>query len=174
LEAEATHDMLTACLNRRGFDAAIQAEVSRAIRYGRPMSLLLLDVDHLKTINDENGHAGGDAALLHLATALRRAGRPNDLAARLGGDEFAMLVPETAIAGALELAERTHAALRGPGGRGVTVSIGAATLSRDITTYEELIRAADTALYAAKHAGRDRTATFEDASESIPQHINLN
>ncbi len=100
LEAEATRDGLTDCLNRRGFDSAIEAEVSRAIRYGRPVSLLLLDVDHLKTINDTRGHAGGDAALLQLAAALRRAGRPNDIASRFGGDEFALLAPETGIAGA--------------------------------------------------------------------------
>ncbi len=163
LEGEATRDGLTACLNRRGFDAAIEAEVARAIRYHRPMSLLVLDVDHLKAINDEYGHAGGDAALQEVGSALHRAGRPNDLVARLGGDEFALVVPETGVAGALELAERTHAALRAATGvAGVSVSIGAATLTSTVTTADQLMRAADGALYAAKHAGRGRTASSGD------------
>jgi diguanylate cyclase (GGDEF)-like protein len=169
LEAEATRDGLTSCLNRRGFDVAIQAEVSRATRYARPMSLLLIDVDHLKAINDGRGHAGGDAALQQVAAALRQAGRPNDVAARLGGDEFALLIPETGIAGALELAERTHAVLRTTTSAAhVMVSIGAAELSSEITTANQLMRAADTALYAAKRAGRDRTATYDS------EHISLN
>jgi diguanylate cyclase (GGDEF)-like protein len=175
LEAEATRDVMTDCLNRRGFDTAIQAEVSRATRYGRPMSLLLMDVDHLKTINDERGHAGGDAALREVASALSRAGRPNDIAARLGGDEFALVVPETAITGALELAARTHAVLKAAGNAaGVTVSIGVATLSSTITTAALLMRAADNALYSAKHAGRGCTASFDDlSSDRAREPINL-
>lgn len=171
MEAEATRDGLTACLNRRGFDVAFAAEVTRAIRYGRPLSLLLMDVDHLKAINDERGHAGGDDALRQVATALQVAGRPNDIAARLGGDEFALLVPETVLEGALELAGRTHAALRaGTGATHVTVSIGAAALGPDITLGAELLRAADSALYAAKGAGRNGTASYDESSgaERVP------
>ncbi|HEX4984345.1 MAG TPA: GGDEF domain-containing protein, partial [Ilumatobacteraceae bacterium] len=163
LEAEATRDSLTDCLNRRGFDAAIEAEVSRAIRYGRPMSLLLLDVDHLKKINDTHGHSGGDAALQQVASAIHRARRPNDVAARFGGDEFALLIPESGIAGALQLAERIHAALHATTGRvSVTVSIGAASINSEITTVDELLRAADSALYRAKRTGRGQSASFDD------------
>jgi diguanylate cyclase (GGDEF)-like protein len=164
-EAEATRDGLTDCMNRRGFDVAVDAEVSRAIRYGRPMSLLLMDIDHLKTINDTYGHAGGDAAIQQVATALREAGRPNDIAARFGGDEFALVVPETGMAGALKLAERIHAVLRGSTDAiGVTVSIGAATVTNEITTVDELLRAADSALYTTKDTGRGRTTSFDDVS----------
>jgi diguanylate cyclase (GGDEF)-like protein len=171
LEAEATRDGLTDCLNRRGFDVAIDAEVSRAIRYGRPVSLLLMDVDHLKTLNDTRGHAGGDAALQQVAAALNRAGRPNDIAARFGGDEFALLVPETGIAGALQLAERIHAALRAATETmGVTISIGAATISSEITTVDELLRAADSALYTAKRTGRGRTAGLGPTAGLAQQH----
>jgi diguanylate cyclase (GGDEF)-like protein len=167
LEAEATRDGLTDCLNRRGFDTAIEAEVSRAIRYGRPVSLLLVDVDHLKTVNDTRGHAGGDAALLQVTMALHRAGRPTDIASRFGGDEFALLAPETTLAGALRLAERIHAALRAvTDPSGVTVSIGAATITSEITTVDELLRAADSALYRAKRTGRGRTASVDDLPAS--------
>jgi diguanylate cyclase (GGDEF)-like protein len=127
------------------------------------VALLLLDVDHLKRINDTRGHSGGDAALQQVATAMRQAGRPNDVAARYGGDEFALLIPESEIAGALRLAERIHAALHPTTDRvGVTVSVGAACINSEITTVDELIRAADSALYAAKRAGRGQTASFDD------------
>ena len=165
LEVEATRDGLTDCLNRRGFDGALETEVSRAIRYGRPMALLLLDVDHLKKINDTRGHSGGDAALQHVASAIHRASRPNDVAARYGGDEFALLIPESGIAGALVLAERIHAALHATTDRvNVTVSIGAACINSEITTVDELLRAADNALYTAKRTGRGQTASFDDSA----------
>ena len=164
LEGQATRDSLTGCLNRRGFDSAVEAEVSRAVRYRRPLSLLLIDVDHLKEINDERGHAGGDDALQQVALALHRAGRRNDLAARLGGDEFALVLPETDIAGALELAERLHSALREISGPlPVNVSIGAAGLNRHITQADQLRRVADAALYSAKQAGRGRTVRCDES-----------
>jgi diguanylate cyclase (GGDEF)-like protein len=141
------------------------------------MALLLLDVDHLKMINDTRGHSGGDAALQHVATAIQRAGRPNDVAARYGGDEFALLIPESGIAGALLLAERIHAGLRAATNRvNVTVSIGAAGINGEITTVDELLRAADSALYTAKRTGRGQTASFDDLAprEAIrPLHLDL-
>jgi diguanylate cyclase (GGDEF)-like protein len=161
LESQAVHDGLTACLNRRGFDAALDTELSRAVRYGRPLSLLIMDLDNLKAINDERGHPGGDTALQQVAAALGQAGRRTDIGARLGGDEFALLMPETDMGGALEVAGRMHAALRRTPGVPVTVSIGAAGLGQAVTTTDQLLRAADRALYAAKDAGRNRTASFD-------------
>jgi diguanylate cyclase (GGDEF)-like protein len=165
LESDANHDGLTTCVNRRGLDAALETEVARALRYGRPLSLLLLDIDHLKAINDLRGHTGGDLALQQVASALQHVGRRTDVAARFGGDEFALLAPEMPEGAALGLAERLHAALREQtAGAPVTVSIGVAALSGGISTPAQLLGAADAAMYAAKRTGRDRTATFGDPS----------
>jgi diguanylate cyclase (GGDEF)-like protein len=169
LELLATHDALTGCFNRLGFDRAIEREVSRALRYDRPLSLLLLDVDHLKRINDENGHARGDAALRLVASVLLHASRRDDIAARLGGDEFALLMPETGPANALDRADRIHAALRAAGcSPPVTLSIGAASVGPGVTTPDELLHTADQVLYAAKQAGRNRTAALDDAQLGTP------
>ena len=109
---------------------------------------------------------------VQVAAALNRAGRPNDVAARFGGDEFALLVPETGIAGALQLAERIHAALQAATETmGVTVSIGAATINSEITTVDELLRAADSALYTAKRTGRGRTAGLGPTAGLAQQHL---
>jgi diguanylate cyclase (GGDEF)-like protein len=169
LERLATHDALTSCFNRLGFDRAIEREVSRARRYDRPLTLLLLDVDHLKRINDENGHARGDAALRRVGSVLLHAGRRDDIAARLGGDEFALLMPETGPANALDRADRIHAALRGAASSPpITLSIGAASLGPGVTTPDELLRTADRALYAAKKAGRNRTGGLRDTRVPTP------
>jgi diguanylate cyclase (GGDEF)-like protein len=170
LESDANHDSLTKCLNRRGFDGALEAEVARSQRYGRPLSLLLFDVDHLKDINDQRGHAAGDQALLQVAAALHRVVRRNDVAARFGGDEFALLTPELTVEAAAAVGARLHGALRAQNGtERVTVSIGVAGLGGTTTTPGQLVRAADAAMYRAKSAGRNRTATIAD-QERGPQH----
>jgi diguanylate cyclase (GGDEF)-like protein len=153
----ATHDPLTGCLNRRGFEDALAHELARIGRHGRPVALLLVDVDNLKAVNDDQGHPAGDAALVRAADALARAGRRTDIVARVGGDEFAVLAPETDDGEAGTLAARIHAELRTAGtGAATTVSIGIAAtgLAVDLT---QLFRVADDALYAAKRAGRDCT-----------------
>jgi diguanylate cyclase (GGDEF)-like protein len=158
LEQQALHDGLARCLNWRGFDLALTAELSRAKRYEHPLALLALDIDHLKKINDLSGHAAGDAAIRHVAAAMLGLARTNDVVGRLGGDEFAMLLPETSLEDAASLARRLHEHLRTTPSPPITVSIGLAGLHETGSLKpEDFLRAADSGLYAAKHGGRDRT-----------------
>jgi diguanylate cyclase (GGDEF)-like protein len=157
LRALADRDPLTGCLNRRGFQEALDLELARTARHGRPLALLIVDVDHLKDINDGRGHAAGDAALVRAGLALAAAGRVTDIVARVGGDEFAVLAPETDESDAVNLAVRVHQELRRESGEPpITVSIGVAATASAVPA-ADLFRAADTALYAAKRAGRDCT-----------------
>lgn len=159
----ATNDGLTGLYNAREFHRRLGDEVERFKRYGRPLSLILLDFDHFKAINDTYGHQAGDEILRVGAQTLRGCVRPLDQVARYGGEEFSVLLPETDIAGAQTVAERIRAEV----GRQIvrigqdegitaTVSLGVATLSDSVTSKEDFIRCADRALYAAKHAGRNR------------------
>jgi diguanylate cyclase (GGDEF)-like protein len=167
LAEAATHDDLTGCLNRRGFYRVLDDETVRARRYGRPLSLLLIDVDHLKLINDENGHAAGDRALLRVVDVLTSVARRSDVVARLGGDEFALLAPETTAAAATRLARRVHGELRrAEADHDVSVSIGVSAVSDGGASFD-LMESADDALHAAKRAGRNRTA-FASVSSAAP------
>jgi diguanylate cyclase (GGDEF)-like protein len=159
LAQSSTTDSLTGLANRRSFDERLAHEVERAARHGTPLSVLLVDVDGLKKVNDEGGHEAGDAALRAVAEGLRRSCRRTDLAARTGGDEFGVLAPMTTAARALELASRIRATLASlPAAmRAPTVSIGIADLaSAGSSSPESITSAADAALYRAKTAGRDR------------------
>ncbi len=159
LEERATRDPLTACLNRRGFDEPLDQEIIRATRYCRPLTLCVIDIDHLKSINDSLGHAAGDDAIRLVAKALTTVARGTDLVARRGGDEFAMLLPETGEDEASIVTERIHAQLRRSGtDHPVTVSIGLATIGPGVAPAGSLLDAADSALYVAKESGRNRTA----------------
>jgi diguanylate cyclase (GGDEF)-like protein len=156
-------DELTGLASRRLFATRLKDEVRRAERDTSSLSLLLIDVDHLKDINDTGGgHEAGDAALRAVAESVRDACRATDLAARFGGDEFAVVAPGADTDRAMELATRIRQKLashlaRGSRGRPLTVSIGIADLSETIDrTAEELCDAADRALYVAKSSGRDR------------------
>jgi len=154
-------DPLTHLWNRRRFQEQLELELHRARRYGSLLSLLLVDVDRLKEINDSGGHEAGDAALRQVAQALSQSSRKADVAARWGGDEFVLLAPGVDAAAARTLAERirtTLAGLAGSPARPPTLSIGVAdTKIAGADDSRQLIAAADQALYAAKAAGRNRS-----------------
>lgn len=161
LDVLASTDPLTGLLNRRRFLELAQAEQARAQRYGRPVAVLLVDLDHFKRVNDTHGHRMGDAVLRTAADVLTASRRTSDLAARFGGEELVLLLPETDLKGAVGLAERLRLALAGAQTRldgadvRITASIGVASL-RAGESLDSLLHRADQALYSAKRAGRDR------------------
>jgi diguanylate cyclase (GGDEF)-like protein len=165
VERMAGEDALTELPNRRQFMKAGEQMFDSVRRYGRSASVLVIDLDHFKAINDRYGHAAGDAVLRATAGLLKQHERGADLPARLGGEEFAILLPETDLDGAVVLAERLRAACEAlrvtvPGGvwtgLTVTMSVGAATCDPEDKTFEDLLRRADATLYRAKHEGRNR------------------
>ena len=158
----AATDTLTGLMNRRAFLEAIERERSRAERHTLPLSLLLLDVDHFKKVNDTRGHDAGDAVLRGIATILTRIARKSDFVARWGGEEFVLALPQTAEAGARIAAERVRRAIADaactlPSGDTIhaTASIGLASASASFAI-DELVGRADRAMYAAKGRGRNR------------------
>ena len=159
----ARRDVLTNTWNRRHAEETAQREVTRARRGGQPLSLILLDIDHFKSINDCYGHLVGDEALKAVAAECQQTVRAEDVVARWGGEEFLILLPDTGLQGASELAERLRHALslliidvadQQPPPR-ITASLGVVCLSPD-ESFEELVARADKALYLAKDAGRNR------------------
>ena len=161
LKVHAAIDPLTGAYNRRKGDSLIATELSRRARDGRTFAVLMLDVDHFKSVNDRFGHLAGDAVLCALVKVCHSTLRTIDMVVRWGGEEFLLLLPDTDATGARYAAERVRAALAAteiaqPRGAGIhfTVSIGIALPTSDIVS--ELIGLADAALYAAKRAGRDR------------------
>ncbi|MCP5277021.1 MAG: diguanylate cyclase [Thiobacillus sp.] len=167
LERLANTDALTGLPNRRYFMAQMVSELARRQRYGHPLSLLMLDLDHFKQINDQWGHGVGDEALRQFADSVQCCLRTQDVAGRLGGEEFAILLPETAEYVARPVAERIRARLEQtpvPTGNGpcvVTVSIGVAEVRKE-DSVETLMHRADAALYAAKQQGRNRVVSSAD------------
>jgi len=155
----AVTDSLTGLLNRRGFDERLKEEIGRATRTRRPLALVLADCDDLKGINDGTGHEAGDRVLQAFANLLREQKRVTDIAGRLGGDEFALLLPETDAEDAVATAGRLLERVRSLGETPITASLGVAVFPGDGTTSSSLLRAADRALYAAKHGGKNRLAT---------------
>ena len=162
MRERADRDRLTSLYNRQAFDALLAAEVARYQRYLRPFTLLLLDVDHFKSINDRYGHPTGDAVLANVGRVLTRTLREVDVAARYGGEEFAVLLPETELDIGHDIAERLRAAVAGsvvhaPGGQiSVTVSVGISACPACAGDPDGLIRTADAALYASKQHGRNQ------------------
>ena len=165
-----TRDSLTGLLNYREFQRQLTEEAERSRRYGRPFSLLMLDIDHFKAINDTYGHLAGDKALRGLAALIRAEVRPTDIVARYGGEEFVLVLPETDGPGALTLAERLRARVAGHAisvtadqTASLTVSIGLASYPDETDSVQKLVSAADRALYAAKSAGRNRVCRWDGA-----------
>ena len=159
LRAEADQDYLTGLANRRRFRKALGQEVERWRRYKVPCALLLLDIDHMKRVNDTHGHPAGDRVIRFIADVLAELSRDNDTAARLGGEEFALLLAGTDDAKAFVAAERVRLAVAErplPEVGGVTVSLGVAACPSNALTERELFSASDTALYQAKRTGRNR------------------
>ncbi len=161
LESLATTDPLTNLLNHRAINDRIDQEIERAYRYGREFSLLFVDLDHFKTINDSYGHAAGDIALMELVDVVRQSVRGVDVVARWGGEEFVVLLPEVDGVAAVECAERVRESVARhryqiSGGIHLTCSIGVATYPDDATERGTLIEVADQAMYVAKRLGRNQ------------------
>jgi two-component system, cell cycle response regulator len=170
----ATHDTLTGLYNRKYLYDALSKEFPYCNRHEVPLSMLMIDIDFFKQVNDSHGHLAGDFVLCRVAEALMKATRAEDLVSRFGGEEFAVLLRETDAAGAAICGERCRNMVAA--GRyeiksrpvGVTLSCGVATLvNRCFNTPEELIHAADQALYAAKAAGRNQVMTYSAARPGV-------
>jgi diguanylate cyclase (GGDEF)-like protein len=168
-ERLATRDSLTGLANRRLFDESLQREVARSQRLATPLSLLVLDVDHFKQVNDTYGHQTGDAVLREVADALVANTKNYDVAARYGGDEFVVLLPGCSRDDAMRVAERVRNGIaRAVGEAPVTISAGVATVPDNANDAERLMAAADAALYEAKRTGRDRVAGSGRNLEVVP------
>lgn len=167
LESENITDPLTKVYNRRYLDRRLAEEVVRSKRYTLDLSVLLLDIDHFKRVNDRYGHQAGDVTLSTLGSLFKTGLRDSDVVARYGGEEFLVICTNTAIDGAALLAERLRRLVESqqvqiPDSSGgsqtiqISISIGAAGLSASVDSKEKLVQAADQALYRAKEAGRNR------------------
>jgi diguanylate cyclase (GGDEF)-like protein len=166
LELENITDPLTGMHNRRYLEKRLREEIARARRHGLPMSILLMDIDHFKIVNDTHGHPFGDLVLVELAKVIQDTVRNPDIVARYGGEEILVIAPDTPMAAALRLAERLRASVEaatlpspgkatGASAPRVTVSIGVVSLDADADS-SALFRRADAELYRAKREGRNR------------------
>lgn len=167
LSDQANRDALTGLFNRRYLDSTLERELARCKREGRSLSLLMIDIDHFKQVNDTYGHIGGDQVLKEIGTLLFANARTEDVACRYGGEEFTLLLPNMPLEVAHERAEQlreTFAAMAVPFGEfaiRTTISVGIAVYPEHGKTPDELTQRADRALYQAKAAGRNRVVVFE-------------
>lgn len=175
LSLQATTDPLTGASNRRLFMEQAEKEMHRAMRYHKPLSVLLFDIDHFKQVNDRYGHEGGDAVLLRFTSLCETLIRQQDLLSRLGGEEFAILLPEVPMEGARVAAERIRKAveeMETPSENGqiirITCSVGISERRSDDTRFQQMLSRADIALYQAKSAGRNRVIAEKPAEH--PRH----
>ncbi len=162
VEALSVTDDLTGLYNSRYLNQVLRRESKRASRSGRPLSLLFLDLDGFKGVNDAHGHLSGSRALVEAAGVIRKCARETDIVARFGGDEFAVILPDTGSEGAVAVAERVqerifaHRFLADEGlNIHLTASIGVAAFPDVASSAEELVKAADTAMYRVKDAGKN-------------------
>jgi diguanylate cyclase (GGDEF)-like protein len=159
LQQQGIIDQLTGCLNRATGVMNLQTELRRARRSRRPVSILMIDIDHFKSINDTRGHLAGDAVLENLGALISQVLRTTDIRCRFGGDEFLVILPETALAGAEQAATKLREAMKtldaGIEGPRATLSIGIAQAERGELDAAALVGRADAALYKAKQSGRD-------------------
>jgi diguanylate cyclase (GGDEF)-like protein len=161
-EALSVTDDLTQLYNSRYLNQVLRREAKRASRSGRPLSLLFMDLDGFKSVNDSHGHQAGSRALVEAAAVIKRCARETDVVARFGGDEFAIILPDTGSEGASQVGERVrerlcaHPFLAGYGlSLHMTASVGVATLPDVAASAEELVRAADMAMYQVKDSGKN-------------------
>ena len=177
LEKQATHDPLTELYNRRYVFNIIENELKRYRRYGDRFSLILIDADHFKRVNDTYGHGAGDAVLRHISDSCMRSVREADVVGRFGGEEFIIVLPRTSATEAANVAERIRATLRQSGFNwqdrpiNVTLSLGIAEAGPDAASFDDLLKSADSALYAAKRAGRDQVAIAAGNTSASKQPI---
>jgi diguanylate cyclase (GGDEF)-like protein len=168
LEKLATTDPLTGVYNRRQLFKIGEQELQRSQRHNRPLSILMLDIDHFKKINDLYGHSVGDQALIFLTETIIKSLRTSDFFGRFGGEEFVVILPETTLTEALDIAERLrrHIAeisfLSSGQFISLTVSIGVANFETSSANFDYLLHKADQALYEAKHQGRNRVVTIDN------------
>ena len=178
LRAQAIRDPLTSLYNRRYMDETLVREISRVQRRGLPLSIVMVDIDHFKRLNDTAGHAAGDEVLKRVAQQLMSGVRREDVPCRFGGEEFALVLPELPVDKAVERAERLRKeieALSGmPAGR-VTASFGVASFPADGASGEAVLRAADVALYQAKNRGRNRVVAAGEmaAPPAVARHVEV-
>jgi len=160
LTRQANFDFLTEIFNRRHFMSLARNEFARARRYRHPLSLIMIDIDHFKKINDSFGHEAGDTVLREMALTIKDKLRQSDIPSRFGGEEFVILLPETSLEQALIVAEKIRLDLErlrlGAAAIRLTASLGVAGLENDIENLDELLRQADQAMYRAKREGRNR------------------
>lgn len=165
LQRLAATDDLTMIANRRSFVASLDREIARSVRRDEPLSLVMLDLDHFKQVNDVHGHPAGDEALRNVAAALTIACRDVDTAARYGGEEFVVILPDCGTDLCLDIADRLRTAVAAtPAVRPLSASAGVATFPTHAGSGEQLIQAADDALLLAKRGGRDRTVLYQPGS----------
>lgn len=168
-EEAAFTDHLTGLANRRRFERQLEREVGRVLRFERPFTLLMIDIDNFKNLNDTFGHDAGDDAIRRISRVLREGTRGIDLAARIGGEEFAVLLVETSQTAGMEVAERLRVSIRDletPSKARITASFGVAECPTDAQTASGILKAADVALYEAKRNGRDRVVLMHPQMRS--------
>lgn len=169
----ASTDTLTGAMSRRSFNDQANRDVALAKRHNKHLSCALIDVDHFKAINDKYGHAAGDLALQHIVSTCQASLRASDYIGRMGGEEFAVMLPETPLIIALEVAERLRKAIESESftlsGQEVrlTASIGVAACEGDVQTTDVLLHHADLAMYEAKSTGRNRVSCYTDQLENL-------